>query len=94
MEYDAVVGVGAATLTTLSNWPQLKKCWQTGKAGDLSLRTFLLLVAGLTLWLIYGVLKSDWIIMGANSVSLALACGILYFKCREVLDSRQARRAH
>ncbi len=34
------VGTVAAILTTLSNLPQLKKCWETGSAGDLSLRGF------------------------------------------------------
>ena len=82
MEYDAIIGVGAATLTSLSHWPQLKKCWQTGKAEDLSLRAFVILAVGVALWLAYGVLKSDWIIMAANGVTLALLCGILFFKIR------------
>ena len=82
MEYDAIIGVGAAILTSLSHWPQLKKCWQTGKAEDLSLRAFVILAVGVALWLVYGVLKSDWIIMAANAVSLALLCGILFFKIR------------
>jgi len=82
MEYDAIIGVGAATLTSLSHWPQLKKCWQTGKAEDLSLRAFVILAVGVALWLVYGMLKSDWIIMAANAVSLALLCGILFFKIR------------
>jgi MtN3 and saliva related transmembrane protein len=82
MEYEGIIGVGAAIFTTLSHWPQLKKCWQTGKADDLSLRAFVILAVGVALWLIYGVLKSDWIIMAANAVSLALLSGILYFKIR------------
>lgn len=75
-----MIGVGAATLTTLSNGPQLKKCWQTRKAEDLSLRAFVILSVGVALWLVYGALKSDWIIMAANAVSLALLSGILFFK--------------
>jgi MtN3 and saliva related transmembrane protein len=82
MEYDAIIGVGAACLTTVSHWPQLKKCWQTGRAEDLSLRAFVILALGVTLWLVYGLMKSDWIIMAANGVSLVLLCGILFFKLR------------
>jgi MtN3 and saliva related transmembrane protein len=92
MEYDAIIGVGAATLTTLSNWPQLKKCWQTGKAEDLSLRAFVILAVGVALWLVYGALKSDWIIMAANAVSLALLCGILFFKIREATKRSERAR--
>jgi MtN3 and saliva related transmembrane protein len=80
MEYDPIIGVGAATLTTLSNWPQLKKCWQTGKAEGLSLRAFVMLAVGVALWLVYGALKSDWIIMAANAVSLTLLCGISFLQ--------------
>jgi len=59
-----------------------KKCWQTGKADDLSLRGFITLAVGVALWLGYGALKADRIIMAANIVSLALLCGILFFKIR------------
>ena len=49
--YDAIIGVGAAMLTSLSHWPQLKKCWQTGRAEDLSVRAFVILAVGVALWL-------------------------------------------
>ena len=67
----------------------LKKCWETGSAGDLSLKMFLTLGAGVALWVIYGFLKSDIVIILANSVSLALLLGILYFKLREHLSLRK-----
>jgi hypothetical protein len=35
------------------------------------------------LWTIYGVLKSDLVIIAANFVSLCLLLGILAFKLRE-----------
>jgi uncharacterized protein with PQ loop repeat len=44
---------------------------------------FLTLAAGVALWVVYGFLKSDIIIIIANAVSLALLLGILYFKFRE-----------
>jgi len=44
---------------------------------------FLTLGAGVALWVVYGVLKSDMVIILANVVSLALLLGILYFKIRE-----------
>jgi MtN3 and saliva related transmembrane protein len=73
----------AAFCTTVSYFPQLKKCWQTGHTGDLSLRMFSILAAGIAMWTLYGILKSDLVIIVANSVSLALLLGILYFKLRE-----------
>ncbi|MGZ9106730.1 MAG: SemiSWEET family sugar transporter, partial [Rhodoplanes sp.] len=34
------IGLLAALCTTVSYLPQVKKCWETGKTGDLSLRMF------------------------------------------------------
>jgi len=83
MDFTTIVGLIAAFCTTISYYPQLKKCWETGSAGDLSLTMFLTLSAGVALWIVYGFLKSDIVIILANAISLALLCGILYFKLRE-----------
>ncbi len=78
-----LIGGAAALLTTASNVPQLKKCWETRSAGDLSLKMLLALASGVALWIAYGGLKADWVIVAANTVSLALVLGILYFRLRE-----------
>jgi MtN3 and saliva related transmembrane protein len=83
MDFTTTSGLVAAICTTASYYPQLRKCWETGSAGDLSLKMFLTLAAGVALWVVYGFLKSDIIIIIANAVSLALLLGILYFKFRE-----------
>jgi MtN3 and saliva related transmembrane protein len=44
---------------------------------------FLTLAAGVALWVVYGVLNSDVVIIIANYVSFALLMGVLYFKLRE-----------
>jgi MtN3 and saliva related transmembrane protein len=77
-----IVGAIAALCTTASYFPQLKKCWETGKADDLSLRMFSILSCGVALWAVYGMMKGDWIIIAANSLSLGCLAGILYFKLR------------
>jgi MtN3 and saliva related transmembrane protein len=59
----------------------VKKCWATGSA--LSLKMFITLSAGISLWVFYGFLKSDFVIIIANAVSLGLLMGILYFKLRD-----------
>jgi MtN3 and saliva related transmembrane protein len=83
MDFTTIVGLAAAFCTTVSYYPQLKKCWDTGSAGDLSLKMFLTLAAGVALWAVYGFMRSDAVIIIANSISLALLMGILYFKLRE-----------
>jgi hypothetical protein len=42
MDFGTIVGLIAAGCTTFPSVPQLKKCWETGSAGDLSLRMVLI----------------------------------------------------
>ena len=92
---ETIIGLVAAFCTTVSYIPQLKKCYATRRAGDLSLKMFLTLGAGIALWCVYGIMKRDWVIIVANGVSLLLLANILYFKLREQPDSeaREAARA-
>jgi MtN3 and saliva related transmembrane protein len=83
MDPGTIIGGFAAVCTTFSILPQLKKCWETGSAGDLSLRMLLLHSTGVALWIGYGVFRGDWVIIISNAVSLVLLLGILYFKLRE-----------
>ena len=75
-----VIGLTAAVCTTAANLPQLKKAWVTGQTDDLSLKTLLLFGSGLVLWIIYGVLQKDVVIMLANGISLMILSAILYLK--------------
>ena len=75
-----VIGLTAAVCTTAANLPQLKKAWVTGQTDDLSLKTLLLFGSGLVLWIIYGVLQKDVVIMLANGISLLILSAILYLK--------------
>jgi len=83
-----LIGLVAAFCTTVSYVPQLKKCWDTGSTEDISFRMFAILATGIALWIVYGVLQSDAVIILANAVSLALLAGILSFKVREMRAAR------
>jgi MtN3 and saliva related transmembrane protein len=75
-----VIGLAAAVCTTAANLPQLKKAWITRRTDDLSLKTLLLFGSGLMLWVIYGLLQRDIVIMLANGISLLILSVILYLK--------------
>ena len=76
------VGAAAAFCTSVSYFPQVRKTWDTGETGDLSQKMLLLLFCGLTLWVVYGVLRGDYVIIAANAVSVMLVGFVLYFKLR------------
>jgi MtN3 and saliva related transmembrane protein len=83
ISFTTIIGLAAAFCTTVSYIPQLKKVWQTRQTEDISLKMFLILGMGIALWVIYGVMQGDAVIILANSVSLLLLSGILFFKLRE-----------
>ena len=89
---NTAVGLFAAFCTTASYFPQLKKCWETGSAGDLSLKMFLILALGVATWIVYGILQRDVVIIIANAVSLCLLLGILYFKLKETQKVDNSKR--
>ena len=39
------------------------KCWKTGQSGDLSFTMVAMLTAGIAMWVVYGFLKSDYVII-------------------------------
>jgi MtN3 and saliva related transmembrane protein len=89
---DTLVGSAAAICTTLSYFPQLKKSWETGETEDLSRKMLVLLGGGLGLWIVYGVLRADFVIIAANSVSLAMLLCILWIKIFASHDARRSSR--
>ena len=80
--FATVVGLAAAVCTTAANVPQLKKAWTTGQTDDLSMNMLLVLACGLALWVAYGVLQKDIVILLANAISLALISGLVWLKLR------------
>ena len=88
-----LLGLIAAFCTTVSYVPQLHKCWSKNTAADLSLYMLLVLATGLALWIIYGVMQGDWVIIAANSAGLALLGMIIGFKIREMVSARRSGRS-
>ena len=84
MDFTTLIGLAAAFCTTISYIPQIRKIRATGETHDISLKMFLILATGIALWVLYGVLQTDTVIILANSVSLAFLCTILFFKLRNV----------
>jgi MtN3 and saliva related transmembrane protein len=89
MDITTAIGFFAAFCTSASYFPQLKKCWSTGRTGDLSLKMFSTLATGVAAWVLYGVLKGDIVIIVANAVSFCCLAGILWFKLREKPGSEE-----
>ena len=76
------IGMAAAVLTTAAFAPQAFQAWQSRSTKDVSLAMFTMMVAGIILWLVYGILINDIPLIAANAVTLVLAGAILVAKIR------------
>lgn len=77
-----LVGLLAATCTTVAFLAQVIKTVRTKETRDLSLAMYLILTAGLSLWLLYGFVIQNLPIISANSVSLLLSLTVLLLKLK------------
>ena len=77
-----LVGMIAGCLTTLAYVPQVVKVWRSRSARDISLGMFLLMNAGILLWLVYGLLIGSPGLIAANGITLGLTVAVLVAKLR------------
>lgn len=82
MQASDLIGYAAATLTTGSFVPQALHTFRTKDVRGISLGMYSAFVAGITLWLAYGLLLGAWPIVIANTVTLTLAVAILTMKLK------------
>ena len=93
-DWGAYVGALAAFLSSLSYVPQVRKAWPRGSTADLSLAMLVVLTVGLSLWIIYGFIRGDLIIVAANGIGASLSGLVLAFKLRDSSGSKSCRRRH
>lgn len=72
MTFTTVVGLLASIGTSVSLLPQLFKIIKEKQAEAISLGMLLVLFAGLSLWIWYGILQKDMILIIANAFSLLI----------------------
>jgi MtN3 and saliva related transmembrane protein len=77
-----LVGVGAALCSMASFTPQIVKIWRERDASSVSLRMYVVTVAGFVLWTAYGLLTDSWPIAVSNTVCLVLSAAVLVLKWR------------
>jgi MtN3 and saliva related transmembrane protein len=96
MDLTTFIGVAASTFTSLALLPQLVKIIRERKAGDVSTGMLGVLLAGLGLWIYYGALKNDWIIIISNSIAVLinLATTVLTYVFKPQKKRQNVPRKH
>lgn len=90
MNWLELLGFAAGACTTLAFLPQVLQVWRTRSTDDISLGMYSVLIAGIVLWLAYGLISHQVPVIVANGITLLLACSILVGKLH---FRRQASRA-
>ncbi|HYX54611.1 MAG TPA: SemiSWEET family transporter [Nitrososphaeraceae archaeon] len=76
----SAIGILASIFALSSTVPQIVKGLKTKKLDDLSVWLILSLIVGLSLWVVYGIGRSDLVISGGNMVGVALNLVLLILK--------------
>jgi len=76
------VGTGAALCSMTSFAPQIVKIWRDRDASSVSLRMYLVTVAGFGGWIAYGLLIASWPVTVSNLICLAMSGAVLALKWR------------
>ncbi|MBL7743938.1 MAG: SemiSWEET transporter [Chitinophagaceae bacterium] len=82
MVFTEILGYSAGAVTTLTFLPQVIKTWKERSAKDVSLWMFIIAATNEVMWIGYGMLKNDWVIILTNAVVLAMSLTMIYLKLR------------
>ncbi|TAF50887.1 MAG: PQ-loop repeat-containing protein [Sphingobacteriia bacterium] len=74
------LGYLGAFLSAITFVPQVWQAWKTKSVGDLSTWMILIVISSTVVWLIYAFSIQSGPVMAANTVVLAMALLLLYFK--------------
>ena len=82
MTFIDLLGYSSALLTSFAFAPQAIKTIRTKSTESISLGTYLIFTIGILGWLAYGIIKIDWPIILANSITFLFAFTILLMKLK------------
>jgi MtN3 and saliva related transmembrane protein len=80
------IGFVATRFAVSSTVPQISKALRTKKSDDISLRFIVVLIIGLSFWVIYGIGKRDVVLIIGNSIAVILNTILLILKIRYSRD--------
>lgn len=77
-----ILGYAAGAITSLTFLPQVIKTWKEKSAKDVSLLMFIIAAINEVMWIAYGALLNNWVIILTNAIVLAMSLTMIYLKFR------------
>jgi MtN3 and saliva related transmembrane protein len=84
-----IIGISATFFSLWSTVPQIRKSLKTKKTDDVSKWLIISLIVGLSLWVLYGIVKGDIVIAVANAIGVTLNLILLFLKLKYMASSKQ-----
>ncbi|MEK7226115.1 MAG: SemiSWEET transporter [Bacteroidota bacterium] len=82
MDSANIVGYIASAVTVFTFLPQVIKTWKEKSAKNVSLLMFVIAITNEILWIAYGVMRDDMVIILTNIVMMCMASFMIYLKLR------------
>ena len=92
MSIETLIGTVAAVGMTACWLPQVIKTIRTRSASDFSWLYLSMLIIGVALWVVYGVMRRDAVVLGANAATLLLVVTVAAVKLRAHFASNEMFR--
>ena len=77
-----VLGYSACAVTALTFLPQVIKTWKEKSAKNVSLMMFVIAAINEVMWIAYGVMRNDMVIIITNVIMIVMAMIMISLKLR------------
>lgn len=82
MGFTEILGYSAGAITALTFLPQVIKTWKDKSAKDISLLMFVIAAINEVMWIWYGILLNNWVIILTNAIVLTMSSIMICLKLR------------
>jgi MtN3 and saliva related transmembrane protein len=82
MDFTTLLGYMACTVTALTFLPQVVKTWKEKSAANVSLLMFVIAFVNEVMWIGYGVLRNDMVIIVTNVIMIVMASTMIFLKLK------------
>ena len=76
------LGYAAGAVTAFTFLPQVIKTWKEKSAKNVSLLMFIIAFVNEVMWIAYGVLSNNWVIISTNVVMITMCSLMIFLKLR------------
>ena len=77
-----MLGYAAGAVTAFTFLPQVIKTWKEKSAKNVSLLMFIIAFVNEVMWIAYGVLSNNWVIISTNVVMITMCSLMIFLKLR------------